>query len=220
MILIVPAYRSADPARRGEIELCLRVNLGNPAIAHVVLVGDVAGLARYPKLTVVPAAHRPSYELLFGLAARWPGEAVAVANADIYFDATAAEAERVEVGELWALSRWSPQTGRIAASQLDAAGRECVTLSLGADAWVFRAPLPVFAVRTLDGVPFWLGRPFCDHRLARLAIEAGLRITNPCRSLRAWHAHASAVRTYTHADCIAGDYAHIPPCSLPIPAGG
>ena len=130
-------------------------------------------------------------------------------------------AEAIQPGELYALSRWNPVTGRISGSSLAADGSVCIPLSIGADAWIFRAPLSLprsLAPSLHLSAPFPQGKPFCDHRLARLALDAGLRVTNPCLSIRAWHHHASGHRTYTAADSIPGPYAWLPPCTLPAAA--
>jgi len=199
MILLVPAYPHPDRARRGEIELCLRANLANPEISRVLLFGDLH--VWNPKLTVLPGTHRPSFQELFAAAADFPGEAAVVANADIYFDATIALAKDIAPSALYALSRWCPETQQ-----------PCSVGSHGADAWVFRAPLPDGFCTALAAEPRQIrpGMPFCDQRLARMAIDSGLTVTNPCLSMRAWHMHATALRTYTHADTIAGPYAWVP----------
>ncbi len=209
MNLIVPAYEHPDHARRGEIELCLRANLAHPGIERVLLVGAVSH-PPHPKLTLLPGTDRPTFDALFRLADQWPGEVAIVANADIYFDATLALAAGIEQGELYALSRWNPITRRVSGSSLAADGSMCIPLSMGADTWIFRSPLPPL------GADFAQGRPFCDHRLAWLATATELLVTNPCLSIRTWHAHASRLRTYTPADCIPGPYAWLPPAALPV----
>jgi hypothetical protein len=210
MILIVPHYPSPDHARRGEIELCLRANLAHPGIDRVLLVGADRH-PPHPKLTLVPGTDRPTFDALFRLADQWPGEVVIVANADIYFDATLALAAGIGHGELYALSRWNPITQRLCGSIIAEDGTERHSPGIGADAWIFRSPLPPI------GANFAQGLPFCDHRAARLAQDAGLRASNPCLSIRTWHAHASRFRTYTPADCIPGPYAWLQPSALPEP---
>lgn len=207
MILIVPHYESPDHTRRSEIELCLRANLAHPAIERVLLVG-ADGHPPHPKLTCLPGTDRPTFDALFRLADQWPSEVAIVANADIYFDETLALAAGIAPGELYALSRWNPVTRRVSGSSLAADGSMCIPLSIGADTWIFRSPLPPL------GADFAQGRPFCDHRLARRAQDAGLLAINPCLSIRTWHAHASGLRTYTPADSISGPYAWLPPSEL------
>jgi len=205
--LLVPAYPHPDRARRGEIELCLRANLANAEFSRVLLFGDAGHFASHPRLTVIPGTDRPTFAQLFAAAANFPGQICAVANADIYFDGTIALASALEVGELYALSRWCPETQRI-----------CPVGSVGADAWLFRAPLPAALLTLLLTQPraIRFGMPFCDVRLARLFADAGATASNPSLTIRAWHSHASAVRTCTHADTIPGPYASHPPCALPV----
>ena len=209
MILLVPAYPHPDHARRGEIALCLRANLANAAISRVVVFGQ-PDVATHDKLESVPAGDRPTFAEMFAFAERFAGEVVIVANADIYFDATLAHAAGIGAGEMYALSRWCPETQRICGPPMDS----------GADAWIFRAPLPAALPAALRAEPRQIaqGMPFCDHRLARIALDAGLRVTNPSLSVRAWHMHATALRTYTHADTIAGPYVWLPPTLLFAPA--
>jgi hypothetical protein len=209
MILLVPAYPSPDHARRGEIALCLRANLANAEIARVVVFGQ-PDTAAHAKLESVAAGERPTFAEMFAFAGQFAGEVVIVANADIYFDATLAQAAGIRPGEMFALSRWCPETQRICGPPMDS----------GADAWIFRAPLPDALLTALRAEPRQIaqGMPFCDHRLARLALDAGLRVINPSLSVRAWHMHATALRTYTHADTIGGAYAWLPPTLLFAPA--
>lgn len=209
MILLVPAYPHPDRARRGEIELCLRANFANVEFARVLLFGDAGHPTPDPKLTVIPGTDRPTFAALFAAAANFPGQVCVVANADIYFDHTLALAADIAPGELYALSRWCPETQQ-----------PCVIGQHGADAWLFRAPLPPALLTLLHAAPrpIRLGMPFCDQRLARLALDAGLRVLNPSLSIRAWHMHATALRTYTPADTIGGEYAYPPPTLLFAPA--
>ena len=212
MILLVPAYPHPDHARRGEIALCLHANLAHPQIERVLVFGDSPEVASHPKLTRVPGTDRPTFAALFRRAAIFTGEVVIIANADIYFDHTLSLAASIGDDDFYALSRWNPVTGRISGSSVAQDGTVCIPLSIGADAWIFRAPLTL----RMCSADFPQGRPFCDHHLAYIATAAGLRATNPCHSIRAWHAHATRLRTYTAADSIPGDYAWLPPTALPL----
>ncbi len=208
MILLIPEHPTTHPARAAEIAWCLDRNLANPLIARVLRYGAPDGGLRSPKLAFWVEARRPTFGALFRVAGHFPGEVVIIANADIDFDGSLGLAVGILPGDFYALSRWNPEIGTIDGTQISGDGTASLAPHIGGDAWIFRAPLPALAA------DFTQGTPYCDHRLARAAQDAGLRVSNPCRSIRAWHRHASAVRTYTAADTVPGPYAWLPPVAL------
>jgi hypothetical protein len=105
-----------------------------------------------------------------------PGRTVVIANADIFFDKTLDHA-RPAKGELYALGRWDD----------DARGLRHFERIDAQDAWIFRSPLPAAMIA---GSGFCVGMHGCDNRLAYEAEKAGLRVSNPSRTIIAHHVHA------------------------------
>jgi hypothetical protein len=179
MILIHEHYSSPDPAREGEL---VEVRDRNAA----------AGI--FERILPVSDGGRRTFADLFRIAAeRFPGKTCVVANSDIVFDASLAGAEellrRHDRPLLVALSRWDDPSGPSMEGRIDPATWRFYSHSQ--DAWVFIAGgLPPF------DAGFTLGIPACESRLAFEAVMAGVAIANPALSVRSWHHHASAVRSW------------------------
>lgn len=185
MILIQQTYRSPDPLRQAELDEARAINAACPAIDEVCLV---AGSER-----------RWTFADLFGLAAeRFSGRACVVANSDISFDGTLAQAgEILRPGVLVALTRWDDATAPSMDGRTDAAAARFFSHSQ--DAWIFVAgALPPLRA------DFQLGIPWCENRLAYEAAAAGAIVLDPALSIRARHHHATNVRTWRRGDAYRG----------------
>jgi hypothetical protein len=69
------------------------------------------------------------------------------------------------------------------------------------DAWLFVAgSLPPFEAA------FTLGIPACENRMTYEAVTAGVVVINPALSVRIWHHHASAVRSWKPEDAYRGPF--------------
>jgi hypothetical protein len=125
---------------------------------------------------------------------------VIIANADIYFDHTLARLDGYDLrGRLLCLSRWDLQPDR---------SWRLFDYESSQDAWIFQTPVPDFNCN------FYLGLLGCDNRLASEAECAGLVLSNPSRSIRAYHMHASGVRRYTEAQRLQGATRSVPAVHL------
>jgi len=192
MILIHERYTSPDPARAAELDEVRRRNAE-------------AGL--FERIEPVADGRRHTFADLFSLAAaRFAGKVCVVANADIAFDPSlhdAAAALRGSAGPLLvALTRWDDAAGPSMEGRVDPATWKFFSHSQ--DAWLFVAGgLPPFEAG------FTLGRPACENRLAYEAVAAGVGVIDPALSVRTWHHHASAVRSWKPQDAYRG------PCYFP-----
>lgn len=181
MILLRQAYRSPDALRQAELDA---VREANGRVAAFKAVVEVDG-----------AAKRWTFADFFQLAAeRFAGQVCALANSDIAFDDSVADAvPLVERGMLAALSRWDD--GSAPSMEGRVAGAEWRFFSHSQDAWVFKAGgLPPFEAG------FQLGIPQCESRLAFEAAAAGVVVVNPALSVICLHHHASAVRSWRRKD--------------------
>lgn len=214
MVLLTGFYVDADPGRTAELVEALRRNAANDRIEEIHVFceerGDTGVLAgAYPplassKVRLVPHGRRVAYRDLFAHArARLPGRQVAIANADVWFDATLARLDGADLDRrLLCLSRWEPEPD---------GGARLFEHPFSQDAWIFRAPLPDFPC------DFPLGVPACDNRLAWEAHAAGLSVSNPARSIRAHHLHRSGVRRYASRDRLPGPTLGVPASFLGTP---
>jgi hypothetical protein len=169
-VLLTAYYPDANPARRAEFVDCLARNAANEWLdaVHVFLEDGARPELIDPKLHLVEHGRRATYGDLFAYAnAHLSGCRVAIANADIYFDASLARLEAVDLSEtLLCVSRWDIH--RDGTVSLFEHGES-------QDAWIFDSPIRKFLC------DFPLGVPGCDNRLAWEAGAAGLAVHNPAR---------------------------------------
>jgi hypothetical protein len=209
IVLLTPFYPDPEPARRDELVECLSRNAANELIAeiHVFLENGVAPEFDDRKLRLVRHGCRATYRDLFDYAnSELAGRRVALANADIYFGADIGRLAHCELtGRLLCLSRWDV---------LPDGSTWMFDHPSSQDAWIFETPIRPFP----SG--FHLGLPGCDNRLAWEAEQAGLLVSNPARSLRAYHLHLSGVRRYSEAERVHGSVSSVPAGFLGPPRSG
>lgn len=187
MILIHEHYTSPDAIREAELARVRQLNAAAGLFATIQPVAD---------------GGRKTFADLFALAAeRFAGEVCVVANSDIAFDDSLSRVEELFQQParplLVALSRWDDPSGPSMEGRIDPTTWRFYSHSQ--DTWVFRAGhLPPFDAR------FTLGIPACESRLAYEAVAAGLAVLNPALSIRTWHHHASAVRSWRLQDAYKG----------------
>jgi FkbM family methyltransferase len=217
MILLSGFYEDADASRRSDLLECLRRNIENTRIDEIRVFVEEPGEAdklvvAYPllagdKVRLVAHGRRVTYRDLFMHAnARLPDRRVVVANADIYFDNTLALLDGYDLADrLLCLSRWDVQPDGSARFFEHPASQ---------DAWIFQAPIREFSC------DFHLGVLGCDNRLAWEADRAGLVLSNPSRSLQAFHLHLSQVRRYSERQRQAGPTKGVPAVYFETPCPG
>ena len=211
MILLVGFYVDPHADRMHEFLTCIERNAANRAIdaVHVFVEQDVAVselLASYPRLAapkirLVPFGRRVTYHALIDYANReLPGHRVVIANADIFFDHTLGRLEEYDLaGSFLCLSRCDIH-GDGSWSLFD--------FEASQDAWIFESPAPGIEC------DFSLGLLGCDNRVAWQAQHAGLSVSNPSRSIRAFHLHLTRVRRYTPEQRLHGPTLGVPPVTL------
>lgn len=201
VILLTGYYRDRDDRRAEELRECLRRNSQNRSITAMrVFVEDgtppadvlaAADEAHRDKVQIVEHRRRLTYHDLFSFAATFPTpQRFVIANADIYFDRTLGLLDGIELSnQLLCLSRWDVRNDGSAVFFNHPSSQ---------DAWIFETPLARFHCR------FHLGLPGCDNRLAWEAAHAGIKLSNPSRSIRAHHLHVSGVRHAGERDRLHG----------------
>ena len=207
MILLVGLYLDPSPERFCELLTCIERNAANRNIAGVhVFIEDMTDpkqlVSCYPQLAspnlrLVAHGKRVTYHDFFTYANReLDSQRVMIANADIYFDHTLARLDDYDLrGRLLCLSRWDRQPD---------GSWSLFEYEMSQDAWIFHTPIPDFSC------DFYLGLPGCDNRLAWEAERIGLVLSNPSRSIRAYHLHASNVRRYTETQRVHGAIRGVP----------
>ena len=203
-VLMVSFYCEANPTRAHELLTCLERNLANPLIGevHVLVEHRKPGrryylVQEYPvfahsKIRLVDHGRRASYRDFFDRAnKKLSGRRVVVANTDIFFDASLAQLDSVSLdGKFLCLSRWDVQADGNA---------RLFAHTYSQDAWIFQTPLRTFKS------DLFIGLPRSDNRIAWEAQRAGLVVSNPSHTIRAYHLHLSGVRNYTEKQQLRGD---------------
>jgi hypothetical protein len=213
LTLLSDFYDESDPARRAELLECCRRNVQLAAFGAVYLFLEdrttpeaarvLCPELRHPKVTLVPFGRRVTFGEYFGFANRLDGvRRCVLANADIYFDASLGALDDYSLQDrLLCLSRWDVQADGSANLYVNAFSQ---------DAWIFQTPLRL----SESACRFTLGIMGCDSRLARVAIKAHLRVSNPSRTIRAHHLHLSGVRHYSRRKRVHGHYHAVPATEL------
>jgi hypothetical protein len=206
MILLTGLYEDPDSNRRKELFECLRRNIENTCLEEIHLFAEdsMSLELRSTKVRVKAHGRRVTYRDLFGYANnRLPGRRVIIANADIFFDDDLTRLTGYDLsGRLLCLSRWDVQAGGSPSFFHQPSSQ---------DAWIFETPIREFPC------DFHLGVPGCDNRLAWEAERAGLILSNPARSLRAYHLHLSGVRRDSQHHRLAGPMRAVPAGFLHAP---
>lgn len=200
--LFTTFYDEADPERDRELRGCLRRNCANPSIDRVWVLNEGGDLSEFDGLREIPIEDRPRYGDFFEAinSHTGPDDINIVANADIYFPEDIGRIEHcLPDGVCFALTRY----------EVDEDGEARLHRKYGSqDTWIFRGEVK----QTVDGeVP--IGIPGCDARIAHELHRAGYRVKNPCLSIRTYHLHESARRTYQQTSevrRVAGPYRVVP----------
>lgn len=152
---------------------------------------------RFDRMIDMRVPERPSFAQLFEATRGNAAGINVVANADIFFDRSIEYAIRYPATDRWcmALTRWNVTT------ELQPGDGPW----LGADAWIFNGAAPSVLA------DFPMGAPECDARIAKIIEESGVRVFNPCHTIRAHHLHNSGFRTYGEdTPKITGPYLIVP----------
>ncbi len=228
--LIVQYFHSAshDFSRQAELDETLSRNLANPCFTggiHVLTERwlDLGAFAGDPPRAASPLkqhviGERLTFAVAFHYAAtHLDGAIVVLANADIVFDETLCSVARRQDGlngTVLALLRWEGLENLLPRTSQQ-------------DAWLFLSPLPmplaaqpwrprdepvagVLGGTGSNPADFELGRLRCDNRVARILVDAGLRVLNPALTIRATHIQRSRARGYSEHGQVGGDGLFVP----------
>lgn len=198
-ILMIPLYREKNEVRQKEYITCLEKNLNHPRIKHIHILYDMSkdlklegSLLRYIKsqhVSIDYIKRRQTFSDFFRLAnAKYSGEKIIIANADIYFNETLFLLDDYDLtNKFIALTRWEDLNGKI---ELHRIYNPELWLSHSQDVWIFLTPISIKKAY----IP--IGTIGCDPYIARQAEESGLEVIDPCLSIQCCHLHTSGIRNY------------------------
>lgn len=195
--LFINYFDHSNPARKKEIEFCLEKNEANTYIDKIIIVNR---------------NERAAYGDFFRAMSDYPKDVNIIANADIYFDETINLANGIKDSQCYALTRWENHNGSII-EFTQRHNKRSAPPQWSQDAWIFRGSTKpeyydnVEAIRDnkiREMIPFCLGIPGCDNKIAALLTEKGFKVTNPSKSIRAIHKHKNEDRTYPNYQILRG----------------
>lgn len=196
--LFYPYYRSTDPTRQAEIDLCLSHNIANPAFETITVIADgpVPNNIRdnYSHVAIIDICGRLSYAdwLKFAVNIDCQGT-ILLCNADIFFDESISILDELfdfhdEVHPAAVISRY------------DAIGRHAILHTgphFSQDVWALHSSnLHKVCIDEVKGL--YLGSKRCDSKFAFRLADWGFRLFNPCNFIHAFHLHESGQRNYTN----------------------
>ena len=210
---LVQQYYTPDKARRRkEIDACLQANLANPLIDRVVLLNETACVPTDStgKLHETVIGERLTYRRVFHWIAEQEVDVandviIAFANSDIFLDTAStrilwsADLDR----KFLALLRWDvngTDAGAVAAAKLFGPRPD------SQDTWIVSAasvraafygpPTSPPAIDPFAGLDFPFGQGGCDNAITLELLRRKFIVANPALTIRTFHYHTSAVRTY------------------------
>lgn len=207
--LVTQTYKPLTKKRAEEIDQCLAKNLECPYVDHVVLLNETPIAPAHPKLEEHVVGKRLTYaDVIRWIYEKAPAEALVVfANADIY------------LGDWRTLWSTDPESIALALLRWDVkTGSEPVLFGPRADSqdtWMLSAS--AVKSRTWDwaALDFPFGQGGCDNAIAVELFRQKFLVVNPALSLKTYHMHESAVRTYDPRDIVAKPmYMHIQPTGI------
>jgi len=212
MILLTESF-NAHPQRRAEYDTCLNENIKNSLISKIVLFIDDPGYSPDPKfadsnkVTVHRVSQRPTYSDFFNYCNQnFAGEICIVTNSDIIIGNDLEKLnDRPWDNMFYALTRWDlkkKEDGTFSSVFFDNT-RGIARASQ--DSWIFKAPI---GIKFCD---FPMGKPGCDNKLAHIAKESGMTVTNPSLVIKTYHLHESGIRNYSGRDLVPGPWQIVPP---------
>lgn len=197
MILLTTYYLDDLADRQRELDVCLTRNLSNPLLESIILFVDGTCGITHQKLHHIAIGDRLTYQVAFEYANSHLVDQICIlANSDIFFDESLARVAEADLTDkFYAITRYNVKPDN---SLVLNDSNACQ------DVWIFKSPLKAFAST------FGLGMPGCDNRIAFEAISAGLKVLNPCFTIRCHHLHNTNKRNYVqNQPVIPGPHARV-----------
>ena len=203
MNLLISYYKSQNEQRNSEYLDCLTYNLENQLIEKIFIFiqTDEERPIQSEKIEYITIQGDVTYQTFFDYAKEnLYGEICIVANSDIFFDDTLEELKSEQLQDKFlCLTRWNLNPNGTLEFYSPEYGPET-----SQDVWIFKGGVEILE----SNVP--LGYMGCDNRIASIAFESGLDVSNPSHIIICKHLHNSQYRT-TAKQRIYGEYLFVTP---------
>jgi hypothetical protein len=208
-ILITTLYEEKDPFRRDEYLYCLKKNIANQYIEKVLilyeddlkiietkkfLLNNINQLASN-KIQIQKIRERPSFYYIFNLANQiFNNKNIIFANADIFYDKSLKKIKKNHLENTllcitrydYLKNKWKRTNNGFFVNDLK--------YQASFDTWIFKTPcLLKIDERFKPGV--W----GCE-KFACVALDAGMKLANPCIDVKSYHVHESCIRRWQNID--------------------
>lgn len=209
MILLIEYYRPSDGQRESEYLTCIKANLDSKIFEKVVVFIDNKDTYipfTDDALEVIYVNKRLTYSEFFKYCNNnYKDNICVVSNTDIIFDDTLHLLKEVNLSDrVYCLTRWDLYKVNI---KDDEFSLRFFDVDMSQDSWIFNG-----SIKDMDA-DFYLGKPGCDNRIAKILQDNGYTIYNPSRTIITKHLHVSSYRTYSNKDVIFGPYLLLVPNS-------
>lgn len=219
-ILFTNGYTSPDPGRNAEIQKCLDINLKSGLFDRVYVLCEI-DYTEKNDATKLYLYGRPTFYDFFSWSRELlnidyhAGDLIVLANSDIYFDATINKAMKMDMREVYALSRVDVRNHGTPAEI-----HEPFYRADSQDVWIWRAG---FDLPSEGMAYFHMGKPGCDNAIAERFSRKGMAygeryeraaVSNPCKSINCFHLHETGLRTYTPGEACPRPYKLLTPTAL------
>jgi hypothetical protein len=197
LYLLTALFEAKTEQRAIEFKECVLRNVDNENFTELIIFfkdkeqlpnfWERYDYLKHDKIKVLHTNGRKTFKMLFDYANQHlAGQPVIIANGDIYFDQNSniERAREISKDELWTITRYNyhSESGEW---RLEGDGND---LFGSHDVWVFQAPMKEFERH------LFIGAYGCDSYLSQKAIEAGVTVLNPCKSIITRHNHQSVER--------------------------
>ncbi len=217
--LITQFYLPADPVRRAEIALCLRINAQLGIFKRIYLINERLYSAAELQLDDTHMAHVQQVifdggaRMTYAHACRLVGACelrgyIVIANSDIFFDSSLKNLDRTCLSRqkaLYTLLRFE-YTGETDLNECKLHG----PCNDAQDTWIYHTNAQPCESLIMD-INFMLGAHGCDNSVAWHFYKHGYMLYNEPYNIRTYHAHKSGIRAGASSAKIYPPYVRIMP---------
>ena len=204
-------YDCRDEVHQKEIIRAIELNSENPNIDAIYLFCE----AEYPllssKIKIINVSEQPTFATFINsFQDQCPNDYNVIINSDIVLDYdTTGLIKTIQEGMIYAVTRYEVDDHTYYEPMNTWNVTIFENLRFSQDMWVFYK-----TIINTTSLTMYLGGWACDHRLAGLLHEQGLKLINPCLSIKIYHIHSSMDRNYKYNYECDKLSLHITPCHV------
>ena len=188
-------YDCKDEVHQKEIIRAIELNSENPNVDAIYLFCE----AEYPllssKIKIINTSEQPTFATFIQyFQDLYPNDYNVIINSDIVLDYdTTGLIKTIQEGMVYALTRYEIDDHTYYESMNTWKTTIFEDNNCSQDMWVFYK-----TIINTNSLRMYLGGVACDNRLAALLHEQGLKLINPCLSIKIYHIHSSMDRNYKY----------------------